>query len=81
MIHTVKRFRIVNKAGIDVLLEFSCVFDDPADVGNLISGSSAFSKTSLQFWFPRCVCPAVGLLGHKAVLFPLVRDMDLLNLI
>ena len=50
MIHTVKGFGIVNKAEIDVFLELSCFFDDPADVGNLISGSSAFSKTSLNFW-------------------------------
>ena len=48
MIHTVKGFGIVNEAEIDVLLELSCFFDDPADVGNLISGSSAFSKTSLN---------------------------------
>ena len=48
--HTVKGFGIVNKAEIDVLLELSCFFDDPADVGNLISGSSAFSKTSLNIW-------------------------------
>ena len=48
MIHTVKGFGIVNKAKIDVFLELSCSFDDPADVGNLISGSSAFSKTSLN---------------------------------
>ena len=47
MIHTVKAFGIVNKAEIDVFLELSCFFYDPADVGNLISGSSAFSKTSL----------------------------------
>ena len=46
MIHTVKTSGIVNKADIDVFLELSCFFDDPADVGNLISGSSAFSKTS-----------------------------------
>ena len=50
MIYTVKGFGIVNKAEIDVLLEFSCFFDDPADVGNLISGSSAFSKTSVNIW-------------------------------
>ena len=48
MIHTVKGFGIVNKAEIDVFLELSCFFDDPEDVGNLISGSSAFSKTSLN---------------------------------
>ena len=50
VIHTVKGFGIVNKAEIDVFLERSCFFDDPADVGNLISGSSAFSKTSLNIW-------------------------------
>ena len=50
VIHTVKGIGIVNKAEIDVFLELSCFFDDPADVGNLISGSSAFSKTSLNIW-------------------------------
>ena len=50
VIHTVKGFGIVNKAEIDVFLELSCFFYDPADVGNLISGSSAFSKTSLNIW-------------------------------
>ena len=50
VIHTVQGFGIVNKAKIDVFLEFSCFFDDPADVGNLISGSSAFSKTILNIW-------------------------------
>ena len=50
VIHTVKGFDIVNKAEIRVFLELSCFFDDPADVGNLISGSSAFSKTSLNIW-------------------------------
>ena len=50
VIHTVKGFGIVNKAEIDVFLEVSCFFHDPADVGNLISGSSAFSKTSLIMW-------------------------------
>ena len=50
VIHTVKGFGIVNKAEIDVFLELSCYFDDPVDVGNLISGSSAFSKTSLNIW-------------------------------
>ena len=50
VIHTVKSFGIVNKAEIDVFLELSCFFDDPVDVGNLISGSSAFSKTSLNTW-------------------------------
>ena len=50
VIHTVKGFGIVNKAEIDVFLELSCFYYDPADVGNLISGSSAFSKTSLYIW-------------------------------
>ena len=50
MTHTVKGFGIVNNAEIDVFLEFSCFFDDPVDVGNLISGSSDFSKTSLNIW-------------------------------
>ena len=50
VIHTVKGFGIVNKAETDVFLELSCFFYDPADVGNLISGSSAFSKTSLNIW-------------------------------
>ena len=50
VIHTVKGIGIVNKAEIDVFLELSRFFIDPADVGNLISGSSAFSKTSLNIW-------------------------------
>ena len=50
VVHTVKGFGIVNKAEIDVFLELSCSFNDPVDVGNLISGSSAFSKTSLNIW-------------------------------
>ena len=50
MIHTVKGFGIVNKAEVDVFLELSCFLDDPMGVGNLISGSSAFSKSSLYIW-------------------------------
>ena len=50
MIHTVKGFGIVNKPEVDVLLELSCFPNDPTDVGNLISGSSAFSKSSLNIW-------------------------------
>ena len=50
VIHTVKGFGIVNKAEINVFLQLSCFVHDPADVGNLISGSSAFSKTSLDIW-------------------------------
>ena len=50
VIHTVKGFGIVHKAVLDVLLELSCFFSDPADVGHLISGSSAFSKSNLNIW-------------------------------
>ena len=50
LIHTVKGFDIVNKTEVDVFLELSCFFGDSVDVGNLISGSSAFSKTSLNIW-------------------------------
>ena len=50
VIHTVKGFGVVNKAEIDVFLELSCFFYDPTDVGNLISGFSAFSKSSLNTW-------------------------------
>ena len=50
VIHTLEGFGLVNKAEVDVFMELSCLFDDPEDVGNLISGSSAFSKTSLNIW-------------------------------
>ena len=50
VIHTFKGFSIVNEAKVDVFLEFSCFFYDPMDVGNLISGCSAFSKSSLNIW-------------------------------
>ena len=50
VIHTVKGFGIVNKAETDVFLELSCLFEDPVNVGNLIPGSSAFSKPSLNIW-------------------------------
>ena len=50
VVHIVKCFGIVNKAEVDVFLELSCFFDDPTDVGNLISGSSAFSKSDLNIW-------------------------------
>ena len=50
LIHTVKGFGIVNKAEVDIFLELSCFFDDPVDVGNLISGSSDFSKSNLKIW-------------------------------
>ena len=62
VIHTVKGFGIVNKAEIDVFLELSCFFDDPVDVANLISGSSAFSKTSLNIRrFTVCILLKPGL--------------------
>ena len=50
MIHTVEGFGVVNKGEIDVFLALSCFYDDPVDISNLISGSSAFSKTSLNIW-------------------------------
>ena len=50
VVHTIKGFGVVNKAEIEVLLELSCFFYDPTDVGNLISGSPAFSKSSLNIW-------------------------------
>ena len=50
VIHTVKGFGVVNKTEVDVFLELSCFFDDPTDVGNWISGASAFSKSSLNIW-------------------------------
>ena len=80
VIHTVKGFGIVNKAEVDVFLELSGFFDDPADVGNLISGSSAFSKTSLNIWkFTVHVVLKPGLenfehycVSAKAMVFPVV---------
>jgi len=60
VIHIVKGFGVVNKAEIDVFLELSCFFDDPVDFGNLICGSSAFSKSSLNFWqFSSCTVEAL----------------------
>ena len=50
VVHTVKGFGIANKAEVDIFLELSCFFDDPTNAGNLISGSSAFSKSSLNIW-------------------------------
>ena len=50
VVHTIKGFSIVNKAEVDMFLELSCFFADPTDVGNLISGSFAFSKSSLNIW-------------------------------
>ena len=50
VVHMVKDFDIVSKVEVDIFLEFSCFLDDPTDVGNLIAGSSAFSKSSLNIW-------------------------------
>ena len=62
VIHTVKGFSVVSKSEVDIFLEFSCFFDDPADVGNLTSGSSAFSKSSLNVWkFTVCILFKPGL--------------------
>ena len=62
VIHTVKGFGIFSKAKVDVFLELPCFFDDPADVGNFISGSSVFSKSRLNFWkFMVCVLLKPGL--------------------
>ena len=68
VIHTVKGFGIVNKAKVDVFLECSCFFDDPADVGNLISGSSAFSKTSLNIWKFTVHCSTEAWVGEFGAL-------------
>ena len=62
VIHTLKGFGIDKKAEVDVFLERSCFFDDPADVGNLISGSSTFDKSSLNIWkftFPKLLKPGL----------------------
>ena len=66
VIHTVKAFSIVNEAKIDTFLEFPCFLYDPANVGNLISGSSAFSKPSLHIWY---------FLGH-VLLKPSLKDFE-----
>ena len=69
VIHTVKIFGIVNKAEVDVFLELSCFFNEPTDVGNLISGSSAFSKSSLKLdsqftWMPGLLMPGLKNFEH-----------------
>ena len=70
MIHTGKDFGIVNKAKVDVFLELSCFFDDPSDVGNLTSGSSAFSKTNLNIWkFTVHILLKPGLENFEALLY------------
>ena len=75
VIHTVQGFGIINKAEIDVFLEFSCFFDDPADVGNLISGFSAFSKTSLNIW--KFIVHVLLKPGLEALPGPLEKDKPL----
>ena len=72
VIHTVKGFSIVSEAELDVFLEFSCFFYDPVDVGNLISGSSAFSKSSLNIWkFTVHVLLKPGLENFSIILLPM----------
>ena len=78
VIHTVKGLGIVNEAEIDVFLELSCFFDDPADVGNLISGSSAFSKTSLNIW--KFMVHVLLKPGLEALPGPLEKDSPLVPL-
>ena len=75
VIHTVEGFGVVNKTEIDVFLELSCFFDETADIGNLISGSSAFSKTSLNIWkFTVHILLKPGLENFKPIL--LVCEMS-----
>ena len=64
MIHTVKGFGIFNKAEVDVFMELSCFFDDPADVGKLISGSSAFFESNLNIWEVHGSCTVEAWLGE-----------------
>ena len=64
VIHTVKGFSIVNEEEEDIFLEFSCFFDETTDVGNLISGSSAFSKSSLNTWEVLSSCTVEAWLGE-----------------
>ena len=75
VIHTVKGFRVVSEAEVDVFLEFSCFFYDPSDVDNLISGSSAFSKSSLNIWkswFTYCWSLAWRVLSIILLVFSLI---------
>ena len=79
VIYTVKGFSIINKAKVDVFLEFSCFFDDPKDVGSLISGSSAFSKSSLNIWkftVHRLLKPELGNFEHYFASMCLARIKD-----
>ena len=80
VIHTVKGFGVVNKTEVDVFLELSCFFDDPLDVVNLISGSSAFSKTSLNIWEVQGSCiaeaAAAAMWRHGQEELPHARGQD-----
>ena len=77
VIHTVKGFGIVNKAETDVFLELCCFFNDPMDVGNLVSGSSAFSKSSLNIWkFAVHVLLKPGLENFEKFFILLVCEMS-----
>ena len=76
VIHTVKGFGIVNKAEIDVFLELSCFFNDPADVGNLICGSSAFSKTQLEHLEVHGSCTVEAWLGELSITLPACEMSD-----
>ena len=80
VIHTIKGSDIVNKVEVDVFLELSCFFDDPEDVGNLISGSSAFSKTSLNIWEVQGSCiaeaAAAAMWRHGQEELPHARGQD-----
>ena len=75
VIHTIKSFCVINKAELGVFLEFSCFFNFPADVGNLISGFSAFSKTSLNIW--KFIVHVLLKPGLEALPGPLEKDKPL----
>ena len=82
MIHTVKGFGIVNKTEIDVFLELLCFFDDPADVGNLICGSSAFSKSTLNIWkvtFHILLKPGLEKFEHTVEVRNRFKGLDLIE--
>ena len=79
VIHIVKGFRVVNEAEVDVFLELSCFFYDPADVGNLISGSSVFSKSNLNIWKFLVHVLLKPSLGNVAHYFASVKWVQLCN--
>ena len=67
VIHTIKGFGVVNKAKMDIFLELSCFFSDPVDAGNLISGSSAFSKSNFLISFPKCTVACLKKYIHTLI--------------